>query len=454
MFSFATISDDSVMPPPKPPDKRRGADGETGFQTVPIKRRKNPGLKKVSKNYDSDTSMDTNYYASLYGDEDADNVSMTSGLVGKSDRARNKSVVDSKKPKEPKLPPITLTDISMNQVCKEMTRLQIQEGDFQFTINQAGIKLFIKSSDKYNLIKNHFAEANIKFYTHSLKENQKIKIVLYGLPDIDLNEVKKMLAVENLNPTDIKKMTIKYKKFNGHCNYLLYFDKSSNVKISDVRQIRALNYCIVKWQFYSKHSVGPTQCSNCQRFGHGANNCYLSPKCLKCSEDHKTNECVHNFIGPPISATDLKRKIPQEKVKCSNCHKAHTANYKGCEERILYQKRLEVMRNRNRKIQNNQNPTNSFLFKDSPDLYNANFPSINNNRSLNSPAWNTHKQNPYTIYSKAFESSTSVHQNNDLFSPMQCMTIFNEFLEKLNNCKNKKNQLQVIAEITFKYMSK
>jgi hypothetical protein len=43
--------------------------------------------------------------------------------------------------------------------------------------------------------------------------------VLYGLPDMDLNEVKKMLAVENLNPTDIKKMTIKYKKFNGHCNY-------------------------------------------------------------------------------------------------------------------------------------------------------------------------------------------------------------------------------------------
>jgi hypothetical protein len=133
-------------------------------------------------------------------------------------------------------------------------------------------------------------------------------------------------------------------------------------------------------------------------------------------------------------------------VRCSNCHKAHTANYKGCEERILYLKRLEAIRNRNRKIQTNRNPTNSFLFKDSPDLYNANFPSINNNRSLNSPAWSTQKQNSYTFNPKAFESSTPVHQNNDLFSPNQCMTIFNEFLEKLNNCRNKKKE--------FKYMSK
>ncbi len=86
------------------------------------------------------------------------------------------------------MPPITLTDISMNQVCSELTQLQIQEGDFEFSINQAGIKLFIKKADKYNLIKNHFAAAKIKFYTHSLKENQKIKIVLYGLPDMDLNQ--------------------------------------------------------------------------------------------------------------------------------------------------------------------------------------------------------------------------------------------------------------------------
>jgi hypothetical protein len=36
----------------------------------------------------------------------------------------------------------------------------------------------------------------------------------------------------------------------------------------------------------------------------------------------------------------------------------------------------------------------------------------------------------------------------------KCMTISNEFLEVLNNCRNEKDQLQVIAEFTFKYMRK
>jgi hypothetical protein len=441
------------MPPPKPPDRRRKPENAEGFQTVQSKRKRDKTEKfAAATGYASDTSTDTNYFATLHNDEDVDNISMASISSRKIHKLKNKNDANNdKKPTEQKLPPITITEININQVFEELEKLQIQKGDFEFTINQAGIKLFIKSLEKYNLIKNRFVEAHIKFYTHSLLENQKIKFVLYGLPDMELDDVKKMLAEKKLNPSDIKKMTIKYKKFDGHCNYLLYFEKSSKIKISDVRQIRALNYCMVKWEYYSKNSVGPTQCSNCQKFGHGANNCFMAPKCLKCSEHHKTQECVYNFIGPSISANE-KPQIPKEKIKCSNCSKAHTSNYKGCEERIKYLKRLEAIRNRNQKIQMNRNPSNSYLFQNSPELYNTHFPSIHNNRSLNGPAWK--EENTYTQNSKAFKSSPVNHYNDDLFSPSQCMEIFNEFLEKLNNCHNKKDQLQVMAEITFKYLSK
>jgi hypothetical protein len=202
--------------------------------------------------------------------------------------------------------------MNINQLINDFNVLKLQREDFEFTMNQSGIRIFAKNVEKYNVIKKHLIESKRKFYTHALREDQKIKIVLYGLPDMDLGEVKSLLEENKITPCDIKKMVIKNVKYSGQCNYLLYFAKSRNIRIADVRKIRSLNCCIVKWQYYSKKNTGPTQCSNCQKFGHGANNCFLATSCLKCSENHQTSECVHNEL---TSDPNVKPKIPAEKNK-------------------------------------------------------------------------------------------------------------------------------------------
>jgi hypothetical protein len=292
------------MPPPKPPD---------GFQPVKTKRIRKSGSsiadKTENNGYNTDASSVSNYYNPLEDDDDMDSASEVANnqLKRRTPKRNNGSKNEVSKPSKP--PPITIIDSNINQIIAEFNVLKLEKEDFEFSMSQAGIKIFTKNKEKYDLIKNHLLQSNKRFYTHALREDQKIKIVLYGLPDMDLGEAKNLLSENNIAPCDIKKMTIKNKKFSGQCHYLLYFTKSRNIRIADVRKVRSLNCCIVKWQYYSKNNAGPTQCSNCQKYGHGANNCFLKPVCLKFSESHKTSECVHNQT---TSDSNAKPKIPNK----------------------------------------------------------------------------------------------------------------------------------------------
>ncbi len=96
-----------------------------------------------------------------------------------------------------KPPPITAIDININHLLNDFNVLKLEKEDFEFTLNQAGIRIFAKDNDKYNLIKNYMVESKIKFYTHALRENQEIRFVQYGLPDMELGEVKKLLTENN-----------------------------------------------------------------------------------------------------------------------------------------------------------------------------------------------------------------------------------------------------------------
>lgn len=60
----------------------------------------------------------------------------------------------------------------------------------------------------------------------------------------------------------------------------------------------------------------PSQCLNCQKFGHTSKDCTAKPTCRKCAGNHLTREC----------------KVEQQS-KCANCSGSHAASYGGCPER-------------------------------------------------------------------------------------------------------------------------
>lgn len=56
------------------------------------------------------------------------------------------------------------------------------------------------------------------------------------------------------------------------------------------------------------------QCKNCQVFGHTPNYCHKKSVCVKCGEEHRTEDW---------------HKPKKSKAKCANCGEAHTANWKS-----------------------------------------------------------------------------------------------------------------------------
>ncbi|GFV15995.1 PRE_C2HC domain-containing protein [Trichonephila clavipes] len=74
------------------------------------------------------------------------------------------------------------------------------------------------------------------------------------------------------------------------------------------------NFLSVNVEGYDNKGV--TQCYSCQKFNHTADNCRLTPRCLKCGENHQTRECGIQKV---------------EQAFCINCQKfGHMANYAGC----------------------------------------------------------------------------------------------------------------------------
>ncbi|GBO21601.1 hypothetical protein AVEN_86656-1 [Araneus ventricosus] len=166
------------------------------------------------------------------------------------------------------------------------------------------IKVYSKTAEDHRDMQKFCREEKIEFYVIRLLSERPFKIVMKGLHrDTDIEEMKSELAialpeieilkvgqlknVRTKSPMDI--FIIELKK-NGHENKIFELTHSMFLKI--------------KIQNYRK-PPGATQCWNCNMFNHSSANCGFQTRCLKCGEDHRTNQC-------PITT-------PQENPKCINC---------------------------------------------------------------------------------------------------------------------------------------
>ncbi|GFX25604.1 nucleic-acid-binding protein from transposon X-element [Trichonephila clavipes] len=84
-----------------------------------------------------------------------------------------------------------------------------------------------------------------------------------------------------------------------------------NAKIFELKKVSLMNVTV---DGYDGKRV--TQCYSCNRFHHTAENCHITPRCLKCGDAHQTREC------------EIER---DEKPYCINCETyGHMANYSDC----------------------------------------------------------------------------------------------------------------------------
>uniref|UniRef100_A0A336N2F8 CSON008887 protein n=1 Tax=Culicoides sonorensis TaxID=179676 RepID=A0A336N2F8_CULSO len=332
-----------------------------------------------------------------------------------------------------KPPPITFKYTDIMQVRKLLIDIsEIKMNSTNIRITEYGIKVQLSDEQQYDILINTCKQnQKILFFTHTKKQERKVKFCLFGLWRMSTEELDNELKALGVCTREIEELPIFERKYNDQCIYKLTFYNEDRMNITKLRQIRYIFSCSVRWQYFKGKTFGTTRCTNCQEWGHGEKNCFSLTKCSRCAQGHKSTECPH------IQEDD--NKIPANLVKCANCGGSHTAGYPGCKAKYNYeiiQKRMRMNAKMSPKNQNNHAPKDESQkqrkYVDAPP------PSHN--------VWNNRKSNPNT------PNTNTNNNHSSLLSKEECVNAFNELLEKLSECRTKIQQIQTIGSIVIKYI--
>jgi hypothetical protein len=358
------------------------------------------------------------------------------------------------------VPPIVIRGQNLLTIVDLAKSLAIT--NYNFKLTSIGVQMFIQAKAEFHNFQKVLTDKKWEFFTFLPDDERQVKFVLYGLMDVSEDQLRQELEDNNLQPTSIKLMTSKRKRFDNECLFLLSF-KKDEMNINELRKTHALFRIIVRWEKYRNKREGPVQCRQCQMFGHSSMNCHMVPKCIKCGENHQSKNCIYNVMTSP----DQKPKIPEDKVKCSNCGGPHTANHIECPERARYLELMHKIRGKNTNTTASRARSRKTPAAADPEE----FPPMQNNSngrtplhceyspySLQSQRGNHHPPaSPYTNKTNQGKNSSNarMYQNNaneELFSEKELMQIMRTLVVKLRSCRNRLDQLEVISELALKFI--
>lgn len=217
-----------------------------------------------------------------------------------------------------KPPPVILSNVNDFNTVQNVMLSQNIKYEVKL-LNNKQLSINVNSDNDYRSLTKAINEAKFEWHSYENKATRPCKVIARGLhptckPENILEDLKalgfKALSVVNLKKKkkeNEKQITISLPLF------MLIFDHSED--ITKVFSITHIVKTKVKIEAIRKQKERIPQCKRCQRFGHTKAFCNREVKCVKCAGSHLTIDCT------------LDRKAPP---KCSNCHEAHPANYRGC----------------------------------------------------------------------------------------------------------------------------
>lgn len=244
----------------------------------------NPKYKSLRTSFNASTS---NRFQSLSDLEDMDTSDEEGEIVA---------------PKE-KIPPV-IVDSS-----HEFTSvLRLVGKNYKFKRMSIGTKIISDTLALYEDLIKKLKLMNLKFYTHQMKETKNFKLVLFGLHQISCKDISdEFIAAHNIHPVSVKEIKTKRSNINDAL-YMIEFNRE-HISKSEVKKIKFFYDISVFWRSPLKSSKGPTQCSKCSMYGHGARNCFRVAVCPACAGNHDHSECV-------LSKTQQNGPVI---YKCYNC---------------------------------------------------------------------------------------------------------------------------------------
>lgn len=178
-----------------------------------------------------------------------------------------------------------------------------------------------RQSDKEAIMK-ALKENGTDFHTYTEKGAITHAFVIRGLdnnPDPD--EIK--LELEEYHKIKV----VKIYRMKATRRPLYMVTTSADTKLSQLlKNVQFLYNTKVSWERHINNKQ-IIQCHRCQMWGHATSNCFATPRCLKCADNHLTYNC---------------QKAADTPAKCYNCNEDHPANSVDCQ---AYKDRLEFIEN-------------------------------------------------------------------------------------------------------------
>ena len=305
-----------------------------------------------------------------------------------------------------RIPPLVITDKLENYTTNiEGIRKFITE-PFKVRYSRGHLKIFTNSLQDYTKLKNALLQQKVAFYTHTLKEQKPIHLVIKGLPLIDESIIAKELEEKGIK---CKKVILLKTKKETAPMYMVTFEKGTD--LNEVRKIKTIYYVGIFWEKF-RNRKGFTQCHNCQEFWHGSNECHRPPRCVKCNLEHKTSEC---------------QKQKGEMAYCVNCKDfGHRANSTVCP---TYIRLIEHIKNKKHPRRATQPP---------PAMNLQNYPAMPPSAPQNNQWFQTRSTtNGIAASQSATKSTQEINDFQNLITE----------IKKLNSSCNIKNMLNMVKEL-------
>ena len=167
---------------------------------------------------------------------------------------------------------------------------------------------------------------------HSFSQTKKKVFVLKGF-DLDGIGSDILTELKAAKVPAVKVTTIVKYSNKSRSVHLVTFD-DDDLTVSDLNhKFSLIGIVRVSWEPQHPSKKKPTQCHNCQQWGHSSLNCHHPAKCVKCAGDHPTSQCT-------------RQKATKDPPKCANCGGAHTASFQGCEFAMNYKQLIQSSRSR------------------------------------------------------------------------------------------------------------
>lgn len=300
-----------------------------------------------------------------------------------------------------------------------------------------GVKIMCQTAPDYHKLQKYLKSKLKQHFSHPFQEEQLLKFTASGLSNCSTPDSVTAAILECQLPLPIKVDLLKTRsrRYDDDASFLVHFSKSSNVKLADLRAIRAIDNTIVTFTEHRPVKKAHTQCRNCQRHGHGSAHCAILPACRKCAGPHTTDLCD--------SATK----------KCINCALNHEADDLSCPMREKYLSSRRASQQKTQPPQQRQffpAPAPAplmFSYADATRMYPV---------SQRTPALHVQQAPAFSAPApRSTPDARPAHSSTeDLFTSEELIPIIQEIFLKLSSCKNKMEQIHAVISITSKYAFK